>query len=73
MSIELAEQQRAIAVARESKAQSEAQAEAETARALAVSAEEKVFTAREVEMAERKKAIELIGARPGRPSATRCA
>lgn len=62
MSLELAEQQRAIAVARESKAQSEAQAEAETARALAVSAEEKVFTAREVEMAERKKAIELIGA-----------
>ena len=30
------------------------------------SAEEKVFTAREVEMAERKKAIELIGARAGR-------
>ncbi len=60
--LELAEQQRAIAVARESKAQSEAQAEAETARALAVSAEEKVFTAREVEMAERKKAIELISA-----------
>lgn len=62
MSLELAEQQRAISVARESKAQSEAQAEAEIARALAVSAEEKVFTAREVEMAERKKAIELIGA-----------
>ena len=61
MAIELAEQQRAIAVARESKAQSEAQAQAETARALAVSAEEKVFTAREVEMAERKKAIEMIG------------
>jgi uncharacterized membrane protein YqiK len=60
--LELAEQQRAIAVARESKAQSEAQAEAEIARAQAVSAEEKVFTAREVEMAERKKAIELIGA-----------
>ncbi|RZL95902.1 MAG: flotillin family protein [Variovorax sp.] len=60
MSLELAEQQRSIAVARESKAQSEAQADAETARALAVSAEEKVFTAREVEMAERKKAIELI-------------
>ena len=60
--MELAEQQRAIAIARESKTQSEAQAEAETARALAVSAEEKVFTAREVEMAERKKAIELIGA-----------
>ncbi len=62
MSLELAEQQRAIAIARESKAQSEAQAEAEIARAQAVSAEEKVFTAREVEMAERKKAIELIAA-----------
>ncbi|CAN5746200.1 flotillin family protein [soil metagenome] len=62
MSLELAEQQRSIAVARESKAQSEAQAEAEIARAQAVSAEEKVFTAREVEMAERKKSIELIAA-----------
>lgn len=61
--LELAEQQRAIAVARESEAQSVAQAAADTARAAAVSAEEKVFTAREVEMAERKKAIELIGAR----------
>ena len=60
--MELAEQQRAIAVAQESKAQSEAQAAADIARALAVAAEEKVFTAREVEMAERKKAIELIGA-----------
>ena len=60
--LELAEQQRAIAIARESKAQSEAQAEAERARADAVAAEEKVFTAREVEMAERKKAIELIAA-----------
>ncbi len=62
-SLELAEQQRAIAVALESKAQSEAQAAADVARAEAVSAEEKVFTAREVEMAERKKAIDLIGAR----------
>jgi len=61
--MELAEQQRAIAVALESKAQSEAQAAADVARAEAVSAEEKVFTAREVEMAERKKAIDLIGAR----------
>jgi len=60
--VELAEQQRAIAVAKESKSQSEAQAAADQARAAAVSAEEKVFTAREVEMAERKKAIELIGA-----------
>jgi len=63
MAIELAEQQRAIAVARESEAQSIAQAAADTARAAAVSAEEKVFTAREVEMAERKKTIDLIGAR----------
>ena len=60
--LELAEQQRAIAVARESKAQSEAQAAADTARAAAVAAEEKVFTAREVEAAERRKAIELIAA-----------
>jgi uncharacterized membrane protein YqiK len=60
--MELAEQQRAIAVALESKAQSEAQAAADEARARAVSAEERVFTAREVEMAERKKLIELIGA-----------
>lgn len=61
--LELAEQQRAIAVARESEAVSLAQAEAEVARAQAVTAEEKVFTAREVEAAERKKAIDLIGAR----------
>jgi uncharacterized membrane protein YqiK len=61
--LELAEQQRAIAVARESKAQSEAQTEAETARAQAVAAEERVFTAREVETAERKRAIDIIAAR----------
>ena len=62
LSLELAEHKSAIAIARESKARSEAQAESEAARALAISAEEKVFTAREVEMAERRKAIELIGA-----------
>jgi uncharacterized membrane protein YqiK len=60
--LELAEQKRAIAVARESEAQSVAQAAADTARAAAVTAEERVFTAREVETAERKKAIDLIGA-----------
>ena len=60
--IELAEQKRAIAFAHESKNQSDAQAAADAARAAAVSAEEKVFTAREVEMAERRKAIDLIGA-----------
>jgi uncharacterized membrane protein YqiK len=59
-SLELAEQQRAIAIALESKHHSEAQAQADTARALAVSAEEKVFTAREVEIANRRKEIELI-------------
>jgi uncharacterized membrane protein YqiK len=60
--LELAEQDRAVAIAQASKAQSEAQAAAETARAKAVSAEEKVFSARETEVAERRKAIELIGA-----------
>ena len=60
--LELAEQQRAIAIAAQSKTQSEAQAAADAARALAVTAEEKVFTAREVEMAERSKAIDLIAA-----------
>jgi uncharacterized membrane protein YqiK len=60
--MELAEQQRAIAVARESEALSVAQADAEVARAQAVAAEEKVFTTREVEVAERKKSIEMIAA-----------
>jgi uncharacterized membrane protein YqiK len=60
--IELAEQQRAIVVAEQSKAQSEAQAAADLARAKAVSEEERVFTARETEMAERRKRIDLIGA-----------
>ena len=59
-SLELAEQKRAIAIALESKQHSEAQAQADAARALAVSAEEKVFTAREVEIAHRRKEIELI-------------
>ncbi len=61
--LELAEQERAIAIAQQSKAQSEAQAEAEEARAAAVAAEEKVFSARDTEVAERRKAIELIQAR----------
>ena len=55
--LELAEQRRAIAVAEQSRAQSEALAASDQARAQAVIAEEKVFTAREVEAAERKKAI----------------
>jgi uncharacterized membrane protein YqiK len=60
--LETAEQQRSIAIAEQSRAQSEAQAAADRARALAVSEEEKVFTVRETEMANRRKAIELIGA-----------
>jgi uncharacterized membrane protein YqiK len=63
--LELAEQARAVAVADASRAQSEAQAEAERARALAVTAEEAVFTAREREIAERRKAVELIEAAQG--------
>jgi uncharacterized membrane protein YqiK len=61
--LEIAEQQRAIAIAGQSRAQSEAQAEADLARALSVTAEEKVFTARETEVAERRRQIEMIGAR----------
>ncbi|HWA46453.1 MAG TPA: SPFH domain-containing protein, partial [Hypericibacter adhaerens] len=60
--LELAEQERAIAIAAKSKTQSEAQAEAEIARAKAVAAEEKVFSARETEIAERRKQIEVIAA-----------
>jgi uncharacterized membrane protein YqiK len=58
--LDLAEQRRTIVVAEQSKAQSEAQAAADAARALAVAAEESVFTARETAAAQRKKAIELI-------------
>ena len=57
--VELAEQQRAIAVAEQSALQSQAQAKADQARAKAVSEEEKVFTAREAEMAQRKRLIDL--------------
>ncbi len=60
--VELAEQDRAIAIAEKSKAQSEAEAEADAARALAVRAEEQVATMRETEQAGRAKAIELIKA-----------
>lgn len=60
--LELAEQTRAIEVAEKSRSQSEAQAEADLARAQAVAAEEKVFTARELEVARRRKEIELIAA-----------
>jgi len=60
--VELAEQQRAIAVAAQSKLQSEAQAAADQARAKAVTEEERVFTARDTETAERRKLVEITQA-----------
>jgi uncharacterized membrane protein YqiK len=60
--VELAEQGRAIAIAERSRAQSDALAAADEARARAVAAEERVFSARETEIAERRKQIELIQA-----------
>ncbi len=62
-SIELAEQDRAIAIAEKSKEQSEAQAQADRARAGAVKEEEAVVTVRETERAERQKQVELVKAR----------
>ncbi len=61
--VELANQDRAIAIAEKSKAQSEAEAEADKARAGAVTAEEMVTTAREIERVEREKAVDLVEAR----------
>lgn len=61
--VELADQDRAIAIAEKSKAKSEADAQAAVARAEAVKAEEKVITAQEQEKAERQKQIELIEAK----------
>jgi uncharacterized membrane protein YqiK len=61
-SVSLSDQDRAIAIAEKSKEKSVAEAEADEARALAVKAEEHVTTSRETEIAERKKAIELVEA-----------
>jgi uncharacterized membrane protein YqiK len=61
--IALAEQDRDIAVAEKSRAKSEADAAADHARAIAVKAAELVTTARDTEVAEREKAIQLIEAR----------
>jgi uncharacterized membrane protein YqiK len=61
--IELAEQQREVEVALESMKRSEAQARAEAARATAVRAEESVISARDLERAEREKAVHLVAAR----------
>jgi uncharacterized membrane protein YqiK len=61
-SIEMAEQDKAIAIAERTKAQSEAQALADAARALAARAEEQIATARATEIAERQKSIDLVEA-----------
>jgi|GEM_PF-17649 len=59
----LAEQERLIALAQKSKETAAVQAEAENVRALSAKAEEQVLTARQMEIAERQKALELIEAR----------
>jgi uncharacterized membrane protein YqiK len=61
--IELAEQLREIDIAKQSMERSAAQAEAEAARASAVRAEESVISARDLERAERDKAVQLVQAR----------
>ncbi len=61
-SLELARQEQQIAVQNKSREESQARAEADKARAGAVAAEEQVATARESEIAERTKKIELIEA-----------
>ena len=61
-SIEIARQEQQIAIQNKSRDESKARAEADEARATAVSAEEKVVTARETEVADRMKRIELIEA-----------
>jgi uncharacterized membrane protein YqiK len=58
----LARQEQQIAVQNKSREESQARAEADKARAGAVAAEEQVGTARETEIAERQKRIELIDA-----------
>jgi uncharacterized membrane protein YqiK len=60
--IRLAAQDQAITVAKKSEQEAAAEAEAAKARALAVAAEEQVTTAREVEIANRSKAVTLVRA-----------
>ncbi len=60
--VEIARQEMAIAIANKSREQSDADAAANLARAEAVKAEETVNTARQVAVAERDKAIQLIEA-----------
>ena len=58
--LELAQQATEIEIAQHSKARNAAQAEAEASRALAVKAEEGVISAREIERAEREKALAMV-------------
>lgn len=60
--IEIARQEQQIAIQNKSREESQARAEADEARATAVAAEEQVTTARETEIADRSKRIELIEA-----------
>lgn len=60
--VALAEQQRQIAIAEQSRAESQARAAAELARAEAVRAAEAVPMAKQVAEAERRKAVALLGA-----------
>lgn len=60
--IEIARQEQQIAVQNKSREESQAKAEADAARAKAAAAEEQVVTARETEIAERDKSIQLIEA-----------
>ena len=60
--VEIARQEQQIAVQNKSREESQAKAEADEARARAAAAEEQVATARETEIAERQKSIELIEA-----------
>ncbi len=62
-SIELADMDRLIALEEKTKEHTAAQAEVDKTRALAVKAEEQVVTARQLEIAERQKAIEILDAR----------
>jgi uncharacterized membrane protein YqiK len=60
--LDIARQEQQIAVQNKSREESQAKAEADEARAKAVAAEEQVTTARETEIADRGKRIELIEA-----------
>ncbi|MBN8941207.1 MAG: flotillin family protein [Rhizobiales bacterium] len=61
--LQIVSQESAIAVSNKSREESDAKAAAEIARALAIAAEEKVGTAKAVEIAEREKQIAVIDAR----------